>query len=99
MADARQRVIYLTTSWGQGLKDEFVAKFATQGGQVVAIEACKEGDRDLRAQLTKVKAANPEALYAITQGQEGGALLRQAKELALTHADLWCRCLGFTRIA
>jgi branched-chain amino acid transport system substrate-binding protein len=86
-------VIYLTTSWGEGLKEEFVSKFTALGGRVLATEACKEGDRDLRAQLTKVKESNPDALYAITHGREGGALLRQAKELGITPsiygADVW----------
>lgn len=86
-------VIYLTTSWGEGLKEEFVSKFTALGGRVVATEACKEGDRDLRAQLTKVRESKPDALYAITHGREGGALLRQAKELGITQpiygADVW----------
>jgi branched-chain amino acid transport system substrate-binding protein len=95
MDDGRRTagIIYLTTSWGQGLKDEFVAKFTALNGQLSVVEACKEGDRDLRAQLTKMKAANPDAIYAITHGREGGALLRQAKELGLAQpiygADVW----------
>ena len=75
--------IFVNNSWGQGLKSEFVADFEASGGKVTAIEACKEGDQDLRAQLSKVKDANPDAIYAITYGREGGALLRQAKELAV----------------
>src|SRR6266446_2071999 len=93
--DGRQKagIIFVNNSWGQGLREEFESKFKALGGQIVAEEAIKEGDRDLRAQLTKVKAANPDALYAITYGREGGALLRQAKELALRipiyGADVW----------
>ncbi|MDT5061149.1 MAG: branched-chain amino acid transport system substrate-binding protein [Acidobacteriota bacterium] len=93
--EGRQKaaIIYVNNSWGQGLREEFTARFKTLGGQIVAEEAIKEGDRDLRAQLSKVKAANPDALYAITYGREGGVLLRQAKELALDKpiygADVW----------
>jgi branched-chain amino acid transport system substrate-binding protein len=40
-----------------------------------------------------VKDASPDALYAITYGREGGALLRQARELAFNKAiygaDVW----------
>ena len=86
-------VIFVKNSWGEGLKNEFESRFQAIGGEVVAIEAVQEGVRDLRAQLTKVKAADPDALYAITYGREGGALLRQAKELAFTKpiygADVW----------
>lgn len=93
--DGRQRagIIFVNNSWGQGLKDEFVSRFNALGGQLVAEEAVKEGERDLRVQLSKIKAARPDALYAITYGREGGALLRQAKELgfnqAIYGADVW----------
>jgi branched-chain amino acid transport system substrate-binding protein len=86
-------IIFVNNSWGQGLKSEFVADFEASGGKVTDVEACKEGDQDLRAQLSKIKNANPDAIYAITYGREGGALLRQAKELAVDKpiygADVW----------
>jgi len=86
-------VIFVNNSWGQGLKDEFVEHFQEKGGKVVDIESCKEGDRELRTQLSKLKEANPSAIYGITYGREGGAFLRQAKELAIDipmyGADVW----------
>ncbi len=89
----RAAVVFLNTSWGQGLKDEFLQRFKALGGEIVAVEACNEGARDLRAQLTKVKAAEADALYGITHGREGGALLRQARELGFDKpvygADVW----------
>lgn len=89
----RAAIVYVNNSWGQGLKEEFESKFTELGGQIVTIEAIKEGDRDLRAQLSKVKAVNPDSLYAITYGREGGILLRQAKELGFKQpvfgADVW----------
>jgi branched-chain amino acid transport system substrate-binding protein len=89
----RVALIFVNNSWGQGLRDEFLSTFRAGGGEVVAVEAVREGDRDLRAQLTRVRAAHPDALYAITYGREGGALLRQTTELALNlpiyGADVW----------
>lgn len=86
-------VIFVNNSWGQGLKDEFVERFQEKGGKVVAIESCKEADRELRTQLSKLKKASPAAIYGITYGREGGAFLRQAKELAIDipmyGADVW----------
>lgn len=86
-------VIFVNNSWGQGLKDEFVNRFEAAGGKVVAIESCKEGERELRTHLSKIKEAGPDAIYGITYGREGGALLRQAKELAIRlpmyGADVW----------
>jgi len=86
-------VIFVNNSWGQGLKDEFVKRFEAVGETVVAVESCKEGDRDLRTQLSKLSAAAPDAIYGITYGREGGSLLRQAKELGVNvpmyGADVW----------
>lgn len=86
-------VIYVNNSWGQGLRAEFRSRFREIGGRIAAEEAIKEGDRDVRGQLTKVAAAHPDSLYAITYGKEGGALLRQARELGLNlpiyGADVW----------
>lgn len=86
-------VIFVNNSWGQGLKDEFLKRFESLGGKIVAVESCKEGERELRTQLSKIEAAGPGAIYGITYGREGGALLRQAKELAITipmyGADVW----------
>ena len=53
----RAAIVFLNTSWGQGLKDEFIARFKALGGEIVSVEACNEGDRNLRAQITKIKAA------------------------------------------
>ena len=90
---SRAALIYVNNSWGQGLREEFRSAFAAHGGTVVAQEACNEGDRDLRTQISKVMEENPEAVYAITYGREGGALLRQARELGLSApifgADVW----------
>lgn len=89
----RVGVIFVNNSWGQGLQEEFARNFTAHGGQLAIVESCREGDRDLRAQLTKMKSLNPEAIYAITYGREGGALLRQARELGLATpfygADVW----------
>ena len=93
--DGRRKaaILYVNNSWGQSLRQEFEAKFRASGGEIVAAEAVREGDRDMRAQLTKIKAAAPDALYAITHGKEGGVILLQARELALAKpiygADVW----------
>lgn len=86
-------LLYVNNSWGQGLREEFRRIFTEHGGTVVAEEACNEGDRDLRTQISKLMERSPEALYAITYAREGGALLRQARELGFSQpiygADVW----------
>jgi branched-chain amino acid transport system substrate-binding protein len=46
-----------------GLKDNFITAFQKQGGTIVANESYITGDVDFNAQLTKIKAANPDVVY------------------------------------
>lgn len=53
----------ITNDYSKGLTTNFTEKFETLGGKVVAAESYSAGDKDFNAQLTKVKAANPDVLY------------------------------------
>ena len=46
-----------------GLTENFEKEFKTNGGSVVAKESYGTGDKDFNAQLTKIKAANPDVVY------------------------------------
>lgn len=64
-----------------------LAKFFRQGyqgkGELVADESYREGDRDFKAQLTRIKGTNPDAVYAPGYYTDIGLILRQARELGL----------------
>jgi branched-chain amino acid transport system substrate-binding protein len=79
----RIAVVYLNTDQGLTGSREFKTAFEQLGGQVVASESYNNGAVDLRPQLTKVRAANPEGIYQIGLGQEMGLLLKQASETGL----------------
>jgi branched-chain amino acid transport system substrate-binding protein len=51
------------------------------GGEIVAVQAYSEGDTDFRAQLTSLKAANPEAIISPGYYTEGALIIKQAREL------------------
>jgi branched-chain amino acid transport system substrate-binding protein len=46
-----------------GLKDNFIAAFEAGGGFVAASESYTGNDVDFNAQITKIKAANPDVVY------------------------------------
>ncbi|MFA6937289.1 MAG: ABC transporter substrate-binding protein [Treponema sp.] len=46
-----------------GLTDNFVEAYEAAGGKIVAKESYSTGDKDFNAQLTKIKAANPDLVY------------------------------------
>jgi branched-chain amino acid transport system substrate-binding protein len=95
ISDGHKRIamLYINNAWGKGVAEEFERAYAKLGGVIVSTEACKEGDRDFRTQLTKIRDAKPSALFCPTMPQEGGIILRQLKELGIAipvyGADAW----------
>lgn len=61
----------------------FEREFAKFGGKIVAREAFALGDRDMTAQLTKVRGLNPEALFVMGYVEQVAFVYRQATELGL----------------
>lgn len=86
-------VLYEQTDYGVGIKDVFAAKFKELGGTIVAEEGYEQTSRDLRSQLTKIKAAKPQLLYFIGHTEASIPGLKQAAELKLKlpifGADPW----------
>lgn len=79
----RVALLYVNNEYGVSWRDIFVDTFRQLGDKVVRQEAFQQGATDLRTQLTKVKSAQPDAIYMIAQAIEYGYALRQAKELQI----------------
>jgi branched-chain amino acid transport system substrate-binding protein len=79
-------VLYpVNSDYGVGLKDYFEAAVKKRGGQIVAEEAYTEKtDTDFRAQLTKIKAADPQAIFVSGYYTEAGLIAKQARQLGLS---------------
>ena len=61
----------------------FQAALKAAGIEIVGVETLRTGDVDFSAQLTKIKAANPDTLVISAQGQEAVGLMTQARKLGL----------------
>ena len=66
-----------------GLAQYFTRAFTALGGTVVAEQAYSSGDQDFRAQLTAIKARQPEAVIVPGYYTEAGLIARQAREVGL----------------
>src|SRR5262249_18631834 len=66
-----------------GLAKFFTDAFSGMGGSIVTEQAYSAGDQDFRAQLTAIKAKNPEAIFLPGYYTEAGLIARQARELGL----------------
>lgn len=78
--------IYGSTSddYAKGLAKYFKEAFEAKGGTIVAQEGYVNGDKDFKATLTKLKAANPEFIYVPGYYTEVSILVKQARDLGIT---------------
>ncbi|MBI1807304.1 MAG: ABC transporter substrate-binding protein [Ignavibacteria bacterium] len=67
-----------------GLAQFFGTKFKEYGGEIVAEQAYSEGDNDFKAQLTALKAANPDAIMVPGYYTEAALIVKQARDLHIT---------------
>ena len=80
-------ILYSNEEYGLGFNTVLVDRFQSIGGQAVASEAFERESADLRTQLTKIKAAEPDAIYIISNSPDSSvAALKQLKELEIVAA-------------
>ena len=83
-ADGIRRLATITeeTDYAEGVRRTSVAQFEENGGQVIAAERYNSDITDFRSQLTKLFAAEPDALHIAPQSEfAAGTIVKQAREL------------------
>jgi len=71
--------------YSKGLMENFTKAFEEKGGKVVEAQAYGGADvKDFNAQLTKIKAANPEVLFMPNQFGEVPLQMKQARQMGIT---------------
>jgi len=92
MADFARRTLHLTSvavlsdvksDYSMGLAKFFKAGFADGGGKIISDQNYSGGDKDFNAQLTAIKAANPDGIFVPGYYTEVGLIALQAKQLGL----------------
>lgn len=81
-----RRVAVLTSvsnAYSVGMSRIFKERFTQDGGAIVAEQRYSEGDKDFRAQLTAIKAAKPDAIFASGYYTEAALVCVQARQLGL----------------
>lgn len=85
----RVAILYdVKNDYSVGLKTFFAKTFRQLGGRIVSEQAYSELDKDFKAQLTSIKARNPQAIFIPGYYTEVGLIARQARELGMNQALL-----------
>ena len=74
----------VTSDYSEGLAKFFKDSFTASGGKIVAEQNYSGGDKDFSAQLTAIKAANPDGIFVPGYYTEVGLIALQARQLGIT---------------
>ncbi|MDD4856763.1 MAG: ABC transporter substrate-binding protein [Candidatus Krumholzibacteria bacterium] len=74
----------IKNDYSVGLAQYFEETFQKLGGEIIATQAYSEGDIDFKAQLTALKATEPEAVIVPGYYTEAALIVKQARELNMT---------------
>ncbi len=90
---SRVAILKCLSDWCMGVSDAFKAEYQKAGGAITAEESFPQDSRDLRSQLVKIKAGDPQLIYFVSYTEASIAGLKQIKELGLKStifgADAW----------
>jgi branched-chain amino acid transport system substrate-binding protein len=76
--------------YSKGLAESFEKSFKSIGGTIVAKETYSTGDQDFNAQITKIKAKGPAALFLPDYYNVVGVIAKQARAQGITVPFLGC---------
>ena len=76
-------VLYIKNDYSQGLYEGTKESFESRGGKIIITETAQMGDKDFKTQLTKIRAANPDAIYIPNYTAEMAQILEQAYQLGM----------------
>jgi branched-chain amino acid transport system substrate-binding protein len=76
-------IFFSNEPYGKGCAGLFTKFFEKHGIKVVATESFMRGSRDFKAQLTKIKAANPDFLFIPGYTPETAPAAAQARQLGM----------------
>ncbi|HNX30570.1 MAG TPA: ABC transporter substrate-binding protein [Holophaga sp.] len=76
-------VMTIDDPYSTGLSDFFKQNFEKAGGKVVVEVSYTSGEKDFRAPLTKLKAANPDLVFIPAYYNDVALIAKQARELGI----------------
>lgn len=76
-------LVDVRSDYSTGLAEYFERAFIARGGKIVARQSYAEGDNDFRAQLTTIRAANPEVVFIPGYYNDIGQIAIQARDLGI----------------
>lgn len=77
-------LVDVSKDYSLGLAKSFKKEFEAEGGSITGQQSYSGGDKDFSAQLTAIKAANPQVVFLPAYYTEAPLIIRQARQLGIT---------------
>ena len=77
-------IFFDNDDYGRGLKDGFTNVAEELGLEIIAAEAYDRDNTDFKAQLTSIKAKNPDLIFISGLYSQAGLIVSQAREAGIT---------------
>ena len=74
----------VSKDYSLGLAKSFKAEFTKKGSVITGEQSYSGGDKDFSAQLTAIKADNPQVIFRPAYSTEAPLIIRQARQLGIT---------------
>ena len=74
----------VSKDYSLGLAKSFKEEFVKEGGVITGQQSYSGGDKDFSAQLTAVKADNPDVIFLPAYYTEAPLIIRQARQIGIT---------------
>jgi branched-chain amino acid transport system substrate-binding protein len=72
-----------TQAYAVGLQEDFAKSFVQQGGEIVSKQSYQGGDQDYSAQLTAIRASQPDVIFIPGYYTDVGNIAIQARKLGI----------------
>jgi branched-chain amino acid transport system substrate-binding protein len=77
-------LVDVSKDYSIGLANSFQKEFKAEGGTITGQQSYSGGDKDFSAQLTAIKADNPQVIFLPAYYTEAPLIIRQARQLGIT---------------
>jgi branched-chain amino acid transport system substrate-binding protein len=79
----RAGTFYISSQWGENYSKYFTQRFIELGGKPAATVETTKWTGDFRAELTRLRASNPDVLFVAHVGKEFSNVVRQARQIGI----------------
>jgi branched-chain amino acid transport system substrate-binding protein len=77
-------IVWVNNDFGRGGRDVIAKEFGRLGIKVVADQSTEAGQSDFAADVSKIKAANPDAVFIYVNEEESARILKEIKRQGVT---------------